>query len=261
LNAPPPFSIQQRRLGGLLYWADPAALCALFARPCTVVSYFTVFVAEEAASAIIEYFVVLHCSPESYLRLYSSLGILDELFQLLVFYEIAVRVFCPTGVWARDVPKPFFEMVCLSAIVAGALTWLAHPVAQRPIQTFVLRSNFFSAALMSEFFVGTLVLAATVGLPWRTHVTRIAQGLGAYSIVCMPLDIVKSVVGVGGTSHVFYVLAHTRSIAYVVCEVYWIVMLWLPAPAPRELPEVMRMQIYRMQQQLEDDLDRIRIWK
>jgi hypothetical protein len=164
-------------------------------------------------------------------------------------------------VWARDVRRVFVGVACASTLVALLLTWLAHPTAHRQIQTFMLRSNFFYAALMSELFVGMVVLSATAGLPWRTHVARIAQGLGTYSILCVSRDIIVDYVGLSQHRQLYNELSHFRILTYLACEGFWIAMLWQEAPAPRELPESMRAQIYALQKQLEDDLKRIRTWR
>lgn len=222
---------------------------------------FTAYMVEEIVTAVVTYIVFIHYPLSTYQHVYWSLGIVDELLQLCVVYEIAVHVFCPTGVWARDIRRTFVGLVCGSVAVALLLTWLAHPAAPRPIQTFILRSNFFSAALMSELFVSMVVLSATVGLPWKTHAARIAQGLGTYSIVCLGLDIVANVVGLAQGGHTYTELSHVRSVTWIACEAYWVVMLWVAAPVPRELPEAMRIQIYTLQRQVENDLIRIRAWR
>jgi hypothetical protein len=164
-------------------------------------------------------------------------------------------------VWARDVRKTILGLAGASVIVVLLLTWLADPVAPLPIQGFILRSSFFSAALMSELFVGMVVLSGTVGLPWKTHAARIAHGLGAYSIVCVGLGIINNFVGLSGGTYIFTQLSHLRSVVWMICEGYWIVTLWAEAPAPRELPEAMRLQICTLQTQLENDLIRIRAWR
>ena len=222
---------------------------------------FTSYVAENIVKTAVLYFVFHHFSQRDYFYSYWSLELVDEVLQLLVFYELAAHVFCPTGVWARDVRKIFFGLVCANTLLALLLTWLAHPAARMPIQAFFLRTDFFSAALLSELFVGTMVLSVTVGLPWKTHVARIAQGLGAFSIVCVAKDIVSNYIGIGGDNHIFNEMAHLKIITYLACEAYWIVMLWQEAPAPRELPEAMRMKIYTLHKQVEYDLMRIRAWR
>jgi hypothetical protein len=196
--------------------------------------------------------------PGAYPDIYWSLAVLDELLQFLVLFELALHVFRPTGVWARDVWKTFAGMAGASVAVALPLTWMAAPRSSTLFRAFVLRGNFFSAALMSELFVAMLALSVTAGLPWKTHVARIAQGLGGYSLACFALDIASSYLG--NEDRAFVSISHPRILTYLVCEGYWIVTLWQEAPAPRELPETMLTQIYVLQRQVEYDLTRIRNW-
>ena len=133
---------------------------------------FTTYIAENIGTSVVLYLVFSHLSFNTYRQCYWSLYIVDELLQLLVFYELAAIVFCPTGAWARDVRATFIGLVGASALLSLLLTWLAYPTAPLQIQTFILRSNFFSAALMSQLFVGMVVLSATAGLPWKTVSVR-----------------------------------------------------------------------------------------
>jgi hypothetical protein len=236
-------------------------LVLLIRRRAKSLPIFTVYIAWSVLSTVVLTVVLLHQSQRVYFYAYWYTVFIDEALQLLVFYELAVHVFCPTGSWASDVRRTFFGLVGASTLLAFLLTWLAHPVARLPIQTFLLRSNFFSAALLSELFVGTMVLSVTVGLPWKTHVARIAQGLGAFSITCVAMDIASNYVGIGRDTHIFNKLGRLQVLAYVTCEIYWIVTLWQDAPAPRELLEAVRMKLYTLQRQVEDDLNRIRKWR
>lgn len=185
----------------------------------------------------------------------------DEAIQLVVFYELVVHVFCPTGVWARDTRRAFRWLVAASFLLALALTLVASPSAIRWYQRYLLRSNFFISALMSELFIGTMVLSATAGLPWKTHVARIAQGFGAYAVICLVLETVNNYVGLGAGNHVYSLLSNGEAFAYLGCAGFWIVTLWQEAPAPRELPDAMLMQIYTLQRRVESDLSRIRNWR
>lgn len=236
-------------------------LVVLFARRrAGMFPAFTAFVAENICTTVILYFALHYLSLVAYRRSYFSLGVADEILQIFVFWELAVHVFCPTGVWARDVRRTFLGLVCASTLVSLSLTWLARPTARLPIQTFILRSNFFSAALLSELFVGMMVLSVTAGLPWKTHVARIAQGLGAYSLACVATDIVVDSIALSQHTRLYSELSHSLMLTYLACEAYWIVMLWQEAPAPRELPEAMRIKIYTLQRQVEHDLIKIRTW-
>jgi hypothetical protein len=222
---------------------------------------FTVYIVWSAVSSSVLTLVFFHESQRVYFYAYWYTAFISEAIQALVFYELSVHVFCPTGSWAADVRRAFFALAGASILVAFLLSWLAHPAARLPIQIFLLRSNFFSAVLLSELFVGSMVLSITAGLPWKTHVARIAQGLGAFSLICAAKDIAATYVGIGRDTHIFSELGRLQVLAYLACETFWIVMLWQDAPAPRELPETVRIKLYTLQKQVEDDLNRIRTWR
>jgi hypothetical protein len=219
---------------------------------------FTTFIVFNVARTIILYFVYRDL-PADYIHAFWYLDVPDDALWFLVLFEVALHVFRPTGVWARDVWKSFIGVAFVSAVVALPLTWLAVPSTATLARALVVRGTFFCAVLMSELFVGMLALSATEGLPWKTHVARIAQGLGAFSVVCVVTYTISNYYG--NEPLVFAVLASLRNAVYVVCEGYWIVMLWQEAPAPRELPESMLTQIYALQRQVEYDLTRIRTWR
>jgi hypothetical protein len=222
---------------------------------------FTIYMAVQIGMTLVLYPISYHYPLATYRHWYWALSILCEIFDLLVIYEIAVSVFCPTGKWAQDVRRIFIAWASGSVIVALLLAWTAQPAAPRPIQTFILRNFLFCAVLSSELFVGMVFLSSTVGLPWKTHVARIAQALGAYSILTVILSVITDFVGLAHQQHTYIELSRVRNAFYLACEVYWIVMLWADAPAPRELPEAMRAQIYSLQRQVENDLIRIRSWR
>ena len=222
---------------------------------------FTAFIAANIGKTVILYLVFSHLSLRAYRGCYWSLNIGTEVLLLFVVYELAAHVFRPTGVWARDVHKTFLGAVGIASAVALLLTCLAQPTTSLAIQTFIVRSDFFSAVLMAELFVSMVVLSSSAGLPWRTHVARIAQGLGAYSIVCVVTTTIVNYVGLSNHVHLYNQFAHLETLTYIGCEVFWIVMLWQEAPAPRELPESMRTQIYVLQKRLEYDLIKFRTWR
>lgn len=243
--------------------AEVAVLVVLFVRHrAKVFPFFTTFIACEVAFTAIEFFDYRYRSYRTYLYTNWTLGILDEVLQLFVFYEIAVHVFRPTGVWAADVRKTFLELIAACSIVSLLLSCTAHPLTHFADETFKMRSDFFSALLMSELFVISVALSVLYGLPWKTHVARIAQGLGAFSIISLAAYIAKIYIGLDHRFRPYRVaLENLINCTFFVCETYWIVMLWAEAPAPRELPEAMRNQIYILQRQVENDLMRIRSWR
>jgi hypothetical protein len=197
----------------------------------------------------------------AYFVTYWSLAILDVALQLAVVYELASHVFRPLGKWALDVRRGFLWLISGSIAVASLLTWMAAPAAPTWKEVVVIRGSFFSAALMSELFVGMIAFSVIAGLPWKTHVARISQGLGAYSIVCILVEAGHSysIIVPGSTTYVM--LSHIRMAVYLVCIAYWIVMLWRNAPRPKELPDKMHRQLSLLQSRVAYDLYRIRSWR
>lgn len=248
----------------LLFWA--AGLGAhlvllsvlLIRRRFRVFPIFTAFILANIGRTVALFFVQLHGTKASYFYTFWSLGILDTVLQLSVVYEMYSLTFRPLGVWARDLRGAFVWLVAVSIAVAAGLTWLATPHARLWMQVAVIKGNFFSSACMSELFVGMVVLAVKAGLPWKTHVARISQGLGVYSIIDVLIEAGHSYFGVGRNTQTYTMLSHFRMSAYLVCVGYWIVMLWRNAPDSRKLPENLRGQLIHLQNIVDPDLEKIR---
>lgn len=224
---------------------------------------FTLIIAFAIAKTIALFSIALryginHSRP--YFDAYWSLAYVYDVLQLVVFYELARHVFCPTGTWARDTRRAFQWLIAASVLVALSLALLASPSSTRWYQTYLLRSDFFVSALMSELFVGMMVLAASAGLPWKTHVARIAQGFGIGAILSLAMDGANNYFGLGHGHFVYALLGNAGRFCTLGFTGFWIVTLWREAPAPRELPEAMLMQIYTLQRRVESDLGRIRNW-
>jgi hypothetical protein len=113
---------------------------------------------------------------------------------------------------------------------------------------------------MTELFVGLVALSAISGLPWKTHVARIAQGLGAFSMVGVLFDTSLTWFGWKRQADSIHALGEVRTVFYIAAAMYWIVTLWQEAES-RQLTGSMRLQIFNLQRQVEYDLGRIRGWR
>jgi hypothetical protein len=220
--------------------------------------FFTALATLSVIRTVVLYLVLNYGTKESYFITYWSLAIIDTMLQLGIVYEIAGRVFRPVGVWAHDVRGSFIWMVGLSAIVALGLSWLASPPARTWMQSLVTKGTLFAAALMSELFVLMMALSISARLPWRTHVAKIAQGLGAYSLVSVLIETGHSYFGVGGEVRTFLALSHIRIAAYLTCVAYWAVMLWRAEQPSREMTQEMRERLFTLQRRVEYDLQNLR---
>lgn len=222
---------------------------------------FTAFILSNLGRTVALYFVEHHGNRTSYFYTFWSLGILDTVLQLAVVYEMYSRTFRPLGAWARDIRGTFAWIAAVTIAVAAGLTWLAAPHARLWMQVVVIKGNFFSSVAMSELFVGMIALSVKAGLPWKTHVARISQGLGAYSMIDLVIETGHSYFGVGRNTQIYALLSHFRMSAYLICVAYWIVMLWRNAPDQRKLPDSLRGQLIRLQNAVDSDLERIRVRK
>jgi hypothetical protein len=249
----------------LLFWAAGfvahlALLVVLWTRHrAAIFPFFTLLITSNVIRSIALYLTALDGSKHAYLMVYLSLGSLDLILQLCVVYEMASNVFRPLGDWAPDAQIKLIWIVVGSIGIAAGLTWLsAIPATQTLLRTILVRGNFFSAVLMTELFVGMVALSVTIRLPWRTHATRIAQGLGFYSFVCILIEAGHSYFGIDYSIRISANLTYFRMLTYMICAGYWIVMLWLDAPVPAALPKEMKEQLLTLQRQVEAYLQRIR---
>ena len=220
--------------------------------------FFTALITLVVIKTIVLY-LVLHYGTKDGVFLYLLvIGCSDTILQLCVVYEIASRVF---GRWmfGHKTCEAVLPGCCgLSLWVAFGLTWLASPPARTWMQSFSTKGNLFAAALQSELFVAMMALSIHARLPWRTHVAKIAQGLGAYSLLGVLIETGHSYFGVGRELPAFIVLSHVRMAAYLACVNYWIISLWREERPVRTMTPEMREKMFTLQMLLEYDLEDLR---
>jgi hypothetical protein len=234
----------------------------LWRRRVTSFPFFTALIASNALRTAILFAVLQTGSKHRYAVWYVILGLIDLALQLGVVYELASHVFRPLGAWVPDSKSAILWIFTISLATAGVLTWRS-PVAtgQTFLMTAIVHGNFFSAVLLSELFVGMIALSVIIHLPWKTHSARIAQGLGFYSLICILIETGHSYFGIDHSQSISLDLSYMRMLTYVIVAGYWIVMLWLEAPAPKELPDEMRRQLLALKAKLDLDLGKLRNWK
>jgi len=220
--------------------------------------FFTAFIAADILRTIALYVIKHFGTKTTYFYGYWYLAIPDVALQFCVIYELASYIFRPLGVWASDVRRSFIGLGSLCLMIAISLTWLASPHTRLWVQAVIIRGNLFSAALMSELFAGMIALSVTVGLPWKTHVANIAQGLGIYSVIDVLVEAAHSYFGVGRDTRAYNDLSHARIAVYLACTLYWIIMLWREAPYSRKLPAQMHRDLLTLQEKLGYSLQTLR---
>ena len=236
-----------------LFWAaglfGHCALLAVlaFRHRAPLFPAFTTLISADIVRTVLLYFMLRFGSSESYFYSYWTLAIVDVALQLAVVYEVATHVFRPLGAWAPDVRRTFAGLAAASVVLASILTRLASPPTRTLRLAVVIRGNFFSSALMSELFVVMVALSVTVGLPWRTHVARLAQGLGVYSLFGVLTEGAHSYLGSAPGTASYAFLSHVRITLYLLCVTYWIVAFAKKEPVPRKLPEHVHQELRELQ--------------
>jgi hypothetical protein len=254
------------RLTGLdlLFWTagffgHVALLLVLWTRRrAATFPFFTAYITANVLRTMVLYVVLHEGTKSDYYYTFWTLDIIDTILQLAVVYEMAAYTFRPLGVWARDRRSRFVWLVASSIAIATGLTWLASPPTRLWMQVVVIKGNFFSAALMSELFIGMMALSGSAKLPWRTHVAKISQGLGVYSMVDVVIEAGHGYFGLGHDNHIYVTFSHVRMAVYLACLAYWIIMLWYDEPPGRELTAAMSAQLFTLQKEVEYDLERLR---
>jgi hypothetical protein len=219
---------------------------------------FTSLIAFGIARAVGLFFVTRYGSAQAYFYGYWTLGILDVTLQFLVVYEAASQIFCPGGRWAPGVRRTFLWIIAVSVTLATGLAWLSQPPAADLLGTVIMRLNFSASVLMCELFVGMIVLSVTTGLPWRTHVARIVQGLGICAIVGILIEALQSYFGFVRGTGTYTFLSYFQLGTNVAAQIFWITAMVKEAPEPRTLPPQLRRQLFYLNHQTDRALAYLR---
>jgi hypothetical protein len=219
---------------------------------------FTSLITLNVIRTIVLYCVLHFASNQSYFLSYWSLALVDTALQFCIVYEVAGIVFRPAGVWAPDVRQRFIRMLAPSLGIALGLSCLASPPARTWMGAVVSRGNLCADILMSELFVLMLALSISAGLPWKTHVAKVAQGMGTYSLIVLITQTGQSYFGAERDAPMYILLSHIRMAAYLGCVSYWIAALWAEAEQARPMPDELREGLFALQTRLAYDLGILR---
>ena len=208
---------------------------------------FTSLILFNVLRSAVLFFVLSHGSVRQYFYAYWTAALVDMSLQLTIAWELATHVFRPLGFWAPDVRRSFAVLLGLGLVVAGGLTWLSTPATSHLQSTIVVRGDFFASVLMSEIFVVLVALSVTLGLPWRTHVARIAQGFGVYSLFGILSETALTIVGASANNARQKLVSHLEIELYLLCVCYWIVTLSMKEPETRKLPAHLHERLVALQ--------------
>lgn len=219
---------------------------------------FTSLVALNIMRTIVLFVIRQHDARAAYFYTFWLLAVVDVGLQFGIVYELGSKIFRPLGEWAPDIKRRLLTWVIVSVISTSLLTLIPRPSSSFWIQGLILKGSFFSAALMSELFVGMIALSAVAGLSWSSHLAKIAIGLTLYSVGTLVLETVNTCLGLGGGGRIYEDLSRLRIAVYLGCVAYWIVALWRNAPPVRKLPDHVRQQASAISQAVKIRVETLR---
>jgi hypothetical protein len=229
-----------------------------YRRRARVFPFFTTLITLSVIRTIVLYSVHRYGTVFDYRYTYWSLAILDTTLQLCVVYEVASRVFRPLDVWAEDVRSSFVWLASLSLLVAFGLAWLSSAPGRTWMENVTTKGNLFASSLLSELFVVMMALSINARLPWKTHVAKIAQGLGAFSLISVLVDTGQSYFGISREQPAFLLITHVRMAAYLGCVTYWMINLWPNEQPARMMTHEMRKKMFTLQMHVDYHLRDLR---
>jgi hypothetical protein len=248
----------------LLFWAmsfigNVALLLVLLLRGrFRNLPIFTALITLNVARTIVLFLIRRHNSQSMYFYTFWSLAVLDVGLQFAIVYELSSKVFRPLGQWAPDIRKKSVIWIVASIVFTSLLTLIPKPSSHFWMQELILKGSFFSAALMSELFVGMIAISAAAGLSWSSHVARVAKGFSVYSVSTLILETANTWLGLGGSGHTYDDLSRIRIAIYLCCVAYWIVALWRNAPPTTKMPDHLRQQASTINQMVKIRVEALR---
>jgi hypothetical protein len=248
----------------LLFWAMSFVgnvallLVLLFRARFRNFPIFTALITLNVVRTITLFLIRWHSAQSAYFYTFWSLAVVDMGLQFGIVYELSSKVFRPLGEWAPDVRKSAVIWLIASIVLASLLALIPKPPSQFWMQELILKGSFFSAALMSELFVGMIVLSAVAGFSWSSHLAKIAKGFTVYSIATMVLETANTWLGLGGSGHIYDDLSRIRIAIYLCCVAYWIVALWRDTPPARKMPDHVSQQASAISQMVKSRVEALR---
>jgi len=215
---------------------------------------FTTFIAYEVAKNIGLFLALRTGSRHLYAAIYWPAAFLDFCLQLAVVIEIARIVLRPTGTWVQDAKKQFVFWGSAGAAVAAALAWAVSPPTTPALERWEMRGNLFTALVICELVTVITITSNKLGLGWRSHVMALGQGLTAWSVVAVVVDVLHSYLG---KVRAFLLLEHVLTFVSVGTLAYWIIRLGQEEPARQPISSDLQAYILALDRRVRYDVKRI----
>ena len=244
-------------VNNLLVFGGPsldAILCLVMITKRRVGSFpalFSLLLLDSMCSALL-YAVDPKFSSSLYFRLYIAYDFLSFAVQIWILLEVARCVLRPAGFWVKAAIKPLALAAGLGCVLAFIASISLQPSGLNRPASIQLQAEIFMSLLTCELVVAMMLSAKEVGLPWRSHVMAIGQGLMLWALVDATIEGVSAYLG--PHSHYYQLFYYIRSINYFVVVSYWTVSLWRNEPARRPISPALRKYVIALNERVQYDL-------
>lgn len=191
-------------------------------------------------------------NKHEYFVSYWSLVFGEYLLQIALVIEIARDVLRPTGTWVQDARRLFFGGSAIGLFVATTIAFLITPPDVTRTALWSMRSSIFTSFLICEIFIAMSASANRLGIPRRSHVMALGQGLAFWAAIGLMSDIVRYLTGWKPGTQIF---DQVPSIAYVITLVFWAIKFGQPEQQRKALPPEVRDYLHVLHKRVVSDLE------
>lgn len=182
---------------------------------------------------------------------YWTLSVGNYALQLCLILEIARDVLRPTGTWIRDAKRSFVTWSIIGTVVAAGMALELAPPGDKGIELWTERSSVFTSLLICEMFLAVSAAANKLGLPWRSHIMALGQGLTLWAIVALIVDVTHVLTG---WRRDLPVLDLSRNLTYLGAVIFWALAFARPAEARTPLSPEMEQYIVALHERVQENL-------
>lgn len=212
---------------------------------------FTALIATDLISTVALEFSYRAANKQHFETVYIVFQILSVLVQLAVITEVIRIVLKPTGTWVRRAKNIFYIAVALGAMLAFLASLLLQPPSLHGPMLLQLRGDIFTGLLICEAVIAMMVAASEVGLPWKSHVMAVGQGLMVWALLTVTSEGMDAFLDPSGSSIAAY---YFRGLVYLGTVSYWTVSLWREEPARQPISPALRKYIVALHDRVQYDL-------
>lgn len=216
---------------------------------------FTSFVAFDAIWVTSLFLINSSAVGSAYKLAYFSGSVVSFFLQIAILFEVARHVLKQPDKWSAGAifrlslfgaVGAVCALIATSFIKGGKLT--SWPILLDDMQ-------IFSGLITCELIIAISLAAGQLGLPLRSHVLAIGQGLAAWSLLAAAAFGLELLVGDHGRLYVY--IDVFRALIYPLTVLYWTVSLWHEEPARKPISPALRKYIVALNDQVQYDLGKV----